>query len=203
MPAQLIALTEGQRILIDKPILLLGRDQECDIQFDSRKISRRHCCIAQVSDQLIIRDLGSTNGIRINGVRVLEGYLNSGDEVAIGNYRYEVRWDSNPPAPKNGGAKKASGPEASKGSSNRAVVDRSLESYDQPVALVDPTDGSRLMAEPGKAPPAPDPTAPVEAVPAPAAEPLAEGELPDQIRLTPTSDDERPLFPPRLPPWLK
>src|SRR6202046_2781291 len=84
MPAQLLALDDCPSILLDKPILLLGRHPECDIQIDSRKISRRHCCIAQVADYLVIRDLGSTNGIRINGARVLEGRLDEGDEVLIG-----------------------------------------------------------------------------------------------------------------------
>src|SRR5579872_1907583 len=64
MPAQLVALHDGPSILLDKPILLLGRHPECDIQIDSRKISRRHCCIAQVDDFLVVRDLGSTNGVR-------------------------------------------------------------------------------------------------------------------------------------------
>src|SRR5436305_15328181 len=101
MPAQLLALTEGPDILLDKPILLLGRHPECDIQIDSRKISRRHCCIAQVSDYLVIRDLGSTNGIRINGVRVLEGRLAAGDEVTIVNHRYQASWDvGGRPAPR-------------------------------------------------------------------------------------------------------
>src|SRR5919197_5722024 len=94
MPAQLVALTEGPSIPLDKPILLLGRHPECDIQIDSRKVSRRHCCIAQVSDYLVVRDLGSTNGIRINGVRVLEGRLHAGDELTVGGHRYKVNWDS-------------------------------------------------------------------------------------------------------------
>src|SRR5947209_12141226 len=93
MPAQLVSLTEGPSILIDKPILLLGRHPECDIQIDSRKISRRHCCIAQVGDSIIVRDLGSTNGIRINGVRVVEGCLAGGDELTIGNSRYRLSLD--------------------------------------------------------------------------------------------------------------
>src|SRR4051794_23378835 len=97
MPAQLVSLTDGPSILLDKPILLLGRHPECDIQIDSRKISRRHCCIAQVSDYLVVRDLGSTNGIRINGVRVLEGRLKVDDELTIGGYRYRVNWDSQAP----------------------------------------------------------------------------------------------------------
>src|SRR5213593_168447 len=93
MPAQLVALTDGPSILLDKPILLLGRHPECDIQIESRKISRRHCCIAQVNDYLVVRDLGSTNGIRINGVRVVEGRIKAGDELTIGSHRYQVRWD--------------------------------------------------------------------------------------------------------------
>src|SRR5262249_17256876 len=93
MPAQLMALTEGPHILLDKPILLFGRSPDGDIHIDSRKVSRRHCCIAQVNDYLVVRNLGSTNGIRINGTRVNEGKLRSGDEVTIGNHRYQVRWD--------------------------------------------------------------------------------------------------------------
>src|SRR5437763_17147338 len=94
MPAQLIALNESPNILLDKPSLLLGRHPECDIQIEARKISRRHCCIAQVEDYLVVRDLGSTNGIRINGIRVLEGRLRTSDELTIGNARYKVRWDT-------------------------------------------------------------------------------------------------------------
>jgi predicted component of type VI protein secretion system len=103
MPAQLVALTEGPTILLDKPILLLGRHAECDIQLNSRKISRRHCCIAQVGNYLVVRDLGSTNGIRVNGVRVIEGKLKAGDELTVGNFRYQLSWDDkpvNPPIPR-------------------------------------------------------------------------------------------------------
>src|SRR5438270_1269080 len=96
MPAQLLALTDGPNILLDKPILLLGRHAECDIQLNSRKVSRRHCCIAQVSNYLVVRDLGSTNGVRINGVRVLEGRLKAGDELTVGNFRYQLSWDDKP-----------------------------------------------------------------------------------------------------------
>lgn len=69
MFAQLVSLGDGPSILLDKPILLIGRDPECDVQIDSRKVSRRHCCIAQVNDYLVVRDLDSTNGIRINVLR--------------------------------------------------------------------------------------------------------------------------------------
>ena len=99
MPAQLLSLTEGPSILLDKPILLIGRSPECDIQINSRKVSRLHCCIAQVSTYLVVRDLGSTNGIRINGIRVMEGSLRAGDELTIGNQRYKVHWNAKADAP--------------------------------------------------------------------------------------------------------
>ena len=93
MPAQLLSLTDGPSILIDKPILLFGRHEECDVQLNSKKVSRRHCCVAQVNDYLVVRDLGSTNGVRINGQRVAEGKLAPGDELQIGNFKYQVCGD--------------------------------------------------------------------------------------------------------------
>ncbi len=104
MPPQLVALTDGPSIPLDKPIVLIGRHQECDIQIPSRKISRRHCCVAQVYNYLVVRDLGSTNGVRINGTRAVEGMLKPGDELTIGNLTYRVQWDDHliaagPPRP--------------------------------------------------------------------------------------------------------
>ena len=93
MPAHLLSLTDGPSILIDKPILLFGRHEECDVQLNSKKVSRRHCALAQVNDYLVIRDLGSTNGIRINGERVAEGKIQPGDELQIGNFKYQVCGD--------------------------------------------------------------------------------------------------------------
>lgn len=133
MPVQLIALTDGPNILLDKPILLLGRHPECDIQIDSRKISRRHCCIAQVNDYFVIRDLGSTNGIRINGERVQEGRIREDDEVTIGNSRYKVQWESmraELPAP----IQKA----PARGVRADAIDDAVLESCEEPIPLDEP-----------------------------------------------------------------
>src|SRR5437899_2356069 len=139
MPAQLVALNDGPSILVDKPILLLGRHPECDVQIDSRKISRRHCCIAQVNDYLVVRDLDSTNGIRINGIRVVEGRLRAGDEITIGNHRYQVTWDDAPAAPV-----------PRKGAPVR-IDDEALEECDEPVPLPEPA----RPARPAKAAPPP------------------------------------------------
>lgn len=90
MPTQLLSLADGSNILLDKPILLFGRHEECDIQLNSKKVSRRHCVVAQIGDYWVVRDLGSTNGVKINGQRVSEGKLHPGDELQIGNFKYQV-----------------------------------------------------------------------------------------------------------------
>jgi predicted component of type VI protein secretion system len=131
MPAQLVPFDDGRTITLDKGIIVVGRHAECDIQILSPKISRLHCCIAQVGPYLIVRDLQSTNGIRVNGVRVLEGRLGAGDELTIGNHRYKVAGDVAPlkqgPAPVEGAKPKPRIPSV-----------KDLESCDEPVPLPEP-----------------------------------------------------------------
>jgi predicted component of type VI protein secretion system len=170
MPAQLLALTEGPSIVLDKPILLLGRHPECDIQIDSRKVSRRHCCIAHVADYLVVRDLDSTNGIRINGARVQEGKLQHGDELTIGNHRYQVSCEGAEPQPPADLMRRELAPVAA-APANPGEDDEVLESCDEPVPLAESVGfkGPALLAKPLKPPP----------------EPLI---LPDDIALAPSPD---------------
>jgi hypothetical protein len=136
MPARLVALTDGPSLFLDKPILLLGRHPECDIQLNSRKISRRHCIVAQVNNYLVVRDLGSTNGIRINGVRVLEGRLKEGDELTIGNFKYQINLD---------GIAVDHGPAMAKPAFVAPGGDEDLEDADDPVPLADNSSGSPMI----------------------------------------------------------
>ena len=211
MPAQLVALTEGPSILLDKPIMLFGRNPECDIQIDSRKVSRRHCCIAQVNDYLVVRDLGSTNGIRINGVRVLEGHLKGGDELTIGNHRYQVRWDALTPASAPSDHKKKVAPIGQPASAGKPVDDQTegvqsdseLESCDEPVPLSELSDvpadvpRSKPPSAKGGQPPEPEPDSSVESSYTPEPSPdKSSNILPDQIRLAPPSGPHPQVTPP-------
>ena len=81
----------GKPVLLDKGVIFFGRHPECDVRLaGSTKISRRHCCIAQVDNRWVIRDLDSLNGIRVNGETVRETDLKPGDSLAIGNMTYTV-----------------------------------------------------------------------------------------------------------------
>lgn len=82
----------GEQIVLDKAILLFGRQPDCDVVLTgSRKVSRKHCCVAQIHDYFVVRDLGSMNGVRVNGVRVdREAKLRAGDELTIGDVDFRL-----------------------------------------------------------------------------------------------------------------
>ena len=90
--AQLVPIRAGSAapIQVPRPVILIGRHAECDVRINSSEISRRHCCLAMAYDRLIIRDLGSLNGVRVNGRLVDEIQLSHGDEVAIAHLIYRV-----------------------------------------------------------------------------------------------------------------
>jgi hypothetical protein len=96
MPARLVALDEGPDIVLDRAMVVVGRHPQCDARLDSLRISRHHCCMTQDQSEVVVRDLGSTNGIRINGQRVEVGRLRPGDELSIAHIRY--RLDNGQPA---------------------------------------------------------------------------------------------------------
>jgi predicted component of type VI protein secretion system len=112
MPARLVPLTPGAApaIPLQRPVLLIGRHPECDVRIDLPKISRRHCCLALAYDRMMIRDLGSRNGLRVNGLVVDEARLYPGDEVAIGPILYRVEDDAPPPPPAPKGANRPAAP---------------------------------------------------------------------------------------------
>lgn len=92
MPVRLVPVSSGKTIKLDKPVLLVGRNPECDVILkQSRKVSRTHCLIACVNNSIVVRDLGSTNGVWLNNQRVdRETRLKIGDELSVADVRYSV-----------------------------------------------------------------------------------------------------------------
>lgn len=109
MPAYLQPLGDGRPVCLDKPILFVGRHPECDIVLlNSRKVSRKHCCLALINDRLRVRDLGSTNGVSVNGQRVKkEAQVRIGDELTIGDVAYRLTKGNAPEASKDQAGGKA------------------------------------------------------------------------------------------------
>jgi len=71
-------------------MIVVGRHPQCEARLDSLRVSRHHCCMTSDHGEVIVRDLGSTNGIRINGQRVESGRLRPGDELSIAHIRYRL-----------------------------------------------------------------------------------------------------------------
>ena len=90
MPARLVALDDGPDINLDRAMVVVGRHPSCDTRLDSLRVSRHHCCMTQENGEVMVRDLGSTNGIRINGQRVEIGRIRPGDELSIAHIRYRL-----------------------------------------------------------------------------------------------------------------
>jgi hypothetical protein len=88
MPARLVSLDGHADIPLDGVVVVVGRHRWCDIRIDSPRVSRRHCCLALEGEGVLARDLGNTNGTRINGLRIEHGILRPGDELSIAHRRY-------------------------------------------------------------------------------------------------------------------
>jgi hypothetical protein len=83
-PAEVV-LADGTRIALGGDPLVIGRLPECSIVLADPNVSRRHAEIRRVGDAVVVTDLGSTNGTRVNGTPVREQQLASGDEVTVGS----------------------------------------------------------------------------------------------------------------------
>jgi predicted component of type VI protein secretion system len=83
----------GDPIPLLKSSLVIGRRESSDIVLRFPNVSGTHCELTLSSGHWFVKDLGSSNGTKINGTRVSEGRLDPGDKVSIGRHEYEVCYD--------------------------------------------------------------------------------------------------------------
>jgi PAS domain S-box-containing protein len=77
-------LQQGQRFVIDKDLVRLGRERFNDLTIDDEAASRAHAEIRRHGEVFRLRDLGSTNGTYVNSRRVTEVVLSDGDRISVG-----------------------------------------------------------------------------------------------------------------------
>jgi pSer/pThr/pTyr-binding forkhead associated (FHA) protein len=76
----------GQTFMLDQDSLTVGRDPQNDISISDPQISRQHARITRRGDQMVIEDVGSTNGTYVNGMRLSGPHtLASGDVIGLGD----------------------------------------------------------------------------------------------------------------------
>lgn len=86
-PPRLVVLMgqePGRRFSLDSGHVIVGRSEECDIQLDDTKVSRKHARVARREDGAwYVEDLGSRNGTLVNGERMDLGLLKIGDRLQL------------------------------------------------------------------------------------------------------------------------
>jgi hypothetical protein len=92
-PSASLVLPDGRRVTMDEGPLAIGRLPECSVVVEDSNVSRRHAELRRDGPDVVVVDLGSTNGTRVNGAQVRTQRLNDGDEITIGrtSLRFEVR----------------------------------------------------------------------------------------------------------------
>jgi hypothetical protein len=80
-----LVMEDGRRVEIGKEPLTIGRLPDCDIVLTDGNVSRRHAEVRRREDAIVIVDLGSTNGTRVNGSGVKEQTLADGDQITLGS----------------------------------------------------------------------------------------------------------------------
>lgn len=78
---------QGSRFLLDQDLTVAGRHPDADIFLDDVTVSRRHAEFHREGNSFMVSDLGSMNGIFVDGERVDRSNLATGSEVLIGKFR--------------------------------------------------------------------------------------------------------------------
>lgn len=112
MRARLVPANGDPPLDLVKDVSVVGRDPGCDIRLAHRSVSKRHCVLVKTDGLILLRDLASTNGTRVNGQSVRRAALLPNDLLAVAALPFTVRFgielerelnpdlvDSPPPAP--------------------------------------------------------------------------------------------------------
>lgn len=87
---QVSGASAGREFPLDGKRLTIGRGPGVDVALEDATMSRQHAAIEYSGEGFRIRDLGSTNGILLDGKQVQVGDLDHGDRFQIGTLRFQI-----------------------------------------------------------------------------------------------------------------
>lgn len=84
----------GDPVPLTKAEIIVGRRPSCDIRLDFENVSGRHCILTFSNGTWHVRDLGSTNGTKVNGNKVSrEQGLMPDDELCIATHLFNIDYE--------------------------------------------------------------------------------------------------------------
>ncbi|MBX3262774.1 MAG: sigma 54-dependent Fis family transcriptional regulator [Labilithrix sp.] len=81
---------DGVEVAVDVDPLVVGRDEGAGIRLSDPEVSAVHCELRAVNEGVLVRDLGSTNGTFVGGLRVREGVITTTSELVVGQSRITI-----------------------------------------------------------------------------------------------------------------
>jgi adenylate cyclase len=89
---ELVPVGGGDTIPLIRDLLTIGRRESCDICLRLPNVSGIHCELNNKDGYWYIKDLGSTNGIKVNGIRVQQKLLHPGDKLTIAKRHWTIEY---------------------------------------------------------------------------------------------------------------
>lgn len=85
-----------QRVVIspNRETALFGRSSKCDVRISCESVSARHATLRRMRDGYVLRDLGSTNGTKLDGEKVSEIRLKAGQKIHLGDVAFQFEPDA-------------------------------------------------------------------------------------------------------------
>ena len=90
---ELVPVGGGDAIPLVRTTMKVGRRRSCDIALPFPNVSSFHCELAFKDGYWVVRDLNSTNGIKVNGQRLRFRPLRPGDKITIGKRDYKINYE--------------------------------------------------------------------------------------------------------------
>ena len=95
---ELVPVGGGDAIPLLQEVLTVGRRESCDICLAFQNVSSQHCEFVHANGQWTVKDLKSSNGVKVNGGERLLPHtarvLKPGDEVSIGHHKFTIHYES-------------------------------------------------------------------------------------------------------------
>src|SRR4051812_31150023 len=90
MKAELVPMNGEPPIPITRDVTIVGRKASCDVQIHHPGLSKLHCVLVRTDGLLMVRDLASTNGTKLNGQRVRWAAMCPNDRLSLGGYKVRL-----------------------------------------------------------------------------------------------------------------